>query len=90
MDRYIEEIVTEANYGVFNQEGGPFGAVVVDGDGKITNKDALMILQHINNLITLTPEQFSRADIDKSGELSAFEALRILKYVSGKITSILG
>ncbi|MBO5758057.1 MAG: S8 family serine peptidase [Clostridia bacterium] len=60
----------------------------VDGDGIITNKDALMLLQAANDLLNLTEEQFLRADINKDGELSASEALRILQYVSGKVTTI--
>lgn len=60
----------------------------VDGDGVITNKDALMLLQAANDKLNLTEEQFMRADIDKDGVLSAAEAMRILQYVSGKIGSI--
>ena len=62
----------------------------VDGDGIITNKDALMLLQAANDLLNLTEEQFIRADINGDGELSAAEALRILQYVSGKVTTIVG
>lgn len=61
----------------------------VDGDGVITNKDALMLLQAANDKLNLTEEQFMRADIDKDGVLSAAEAMRILQYVSGKIGSII-
>lgn len=60
----------------------------VDGDGVITNRDALMLLQAANDKLNLTEEQFMRADIDKDGDLSASEAMRILQYVSGKIGSI--
>lgn len=60
----------------------------VDGDGVITNRDALMLLQAANDKLNITEEQFKRADIDKNGELSASEAMRILQYVSGKIGSI--
>ncbi len=60
----------------------------VDGDGVITNKDALMVLQATNDLLNLTEEQFLRADLNDDGELSASEALRILQYVSGKVTTI--
>lgn len=60
----------------------------VDGDGVITNRDALMLLQAANDKLNLTEEQFMRADIDKDGVLSASEAMRILQYVSGKIGSI--
>jgi hypothetical protein len=62
----------------------------VDGDGRITNKDALMLLQAANDLLNLTEDQFMRADINGDGELSASEALRILQYVSGKVTTIVG
>ena len=62
----------------------------VDGDGIITNKDALMILQAANDLLNLTEDQFMRADINGDKELSAAEALRILHYISGKVTTIVG
>ena len=57
----------------------------VNGDGKISNLDALMLLQAINDLLNLTAEQFARADLNGDGELTAAEALRILHYVSGKV-----
>lgn len=60
----------------------------VDGDGTITTKDALMLLQAANDLLNLKDDEFLRADIDGDGELSAAEALRILQYVSGKVSTI--
>lgn len=45
MDKYIDEIVMEANNGVINQEGGPFGAVVVDRNGKIIGKGHNTVLK---------------------------------------------
>ena len=60
----------------------------VDGDGVITVKDAQMLLMAINDLYNLSEEEFLRADIDGSGELQAWEALRILDYISGKVTTI--
>ena len=62
----------------------------VDGDGIITSKDALMLMQAANDLLNLSEEQFLRADINGDKELSASEALLILQYVSGKITTITG
>ena len=35
MDKYFEEAIKVARNGINNQEGGPFGAVVVDSEGKI-------------------------------------------------------
>ena len=61
----------------------------VDGDGVITVKDAQMLLMAINDLYNLTEEEFMRADVDGNGVLQAFEALRILDYISGKVTTIM-
>ena len=61
----------------------------VNGDGVITNLDALMLLQAINDLLNLTAEQFARADLNGDGELSASEALRILQYVSGAVGDLI-
>ena len=60
----------------------------VNGDGAITNLDALMLLKAINDQINLTPEQFARADLNGDGVLVAKEALCILQYVSGAIGSV--
>ena len=62
----------------------------VDGDGQISALDALLLLQHINDLVNLTAEQFERADLNGDGRLTASEALRILQYVSGAIGSLNG
>lgn len=60
----------------------------VNGDGKISNFDALMLLQAINDMLNLTAEQFARADLNGDGELWTMEALRILHYVSGTVGSV--
>ena len=60
----------------------------VDGDGQISALDALLLLQHINDLVNLNAEQFERADLNGDGRLTASEALRILQYVSGAIGSL--
>ena len=60
----------------------------VDGDGIITTRDALMIVRAINGDLILTDDQFQRADLNKDGELSSVEALRILQYVNGKISTV--
>ncbi|MBQ0125049.1 MAG: dockerin type I repeat-containing protein, partial [Clostridiales bacterium] len=58
----------------------------VDGDGAITTKDALMLIEAINGDLLLTDDQFKRADLNKDKELSSAEALRILQYINGKVT----
>lgn len=60
----------------------------VNGDGTITNLDALMLLKATNHQINLTAEQFARADLNGDGLLTAKEALCILQYVSGVIGSV--
>ena len=60
----------------------------VDGDGVITNLDALLLLYTINDKYNMTAEQFARADLNGDGDLWAAEALRILQYVSGVIGSV--
>ena len=60
----------------------------INGDGTITNLDALMLLKAINDQLNLTAEQFARADLDGDGMLAAKEALRILQYVSGAVGTV--
>ena len=60
----------------------------VDGDGVITNLDALLLLYTINDKYNMTAEEFARADLNGDGELWAAEALRILQYVSGAVGSV--
>lgn len=61
----------------------------VNGDGRISSVDALMLLRAINGRLNLTAEQFARADINGDGELTAAEAMRILQYANGKISTVL-
>ncbi len=60
----------------------------VDGNGSVTTKDALMLMQCLNGDLILTDDQFKRADLNADGKLSSSEALRILQYVNGKVTTL--
>lgn len=60
----------------------------VDGDGIVTTKDALMIIQAINGDLILTDDQFRRADLNKNEQLDSVEALRILQYINGKVVTL--
>lgn len=60
----------------------------VDGNGQITTKDALMLIEALNGDLLLTDDEFRRADLNGDGQLSSAEALRILQYVNGKITTL--
>lgn len=61
----------------------------VDGDGKISSKDAIMLLQSINNMVNLEPDKFKCADIDGNETLETQDVLRILYYVNGKTTVLM-
>ena len=60
----------------------------VDGNGQVTTKDALMLIEALNGDLLLTDDEFRRADLNGDGQLSSAEALRILQYVNGKITTL--
>lgn len=60
----------------------------VNGDGTVTTKDALMIMQAINGDLLLADDQFKRADLNSDGVLSSMEALRILQYINGNVTTL--
>lgn len=96
---YYIEAFDGLNYTYSGNQTNPYTIVVreavsstslgdVNGDGSITNIDALMILQAANDQLNLDASQFARADLDGDGSLTAAEALRILHYVSGKVNSV--
>ncbi len=60
----------------------------VDGNGVIELKDAMMILMAVNDRYNMTEDEFRRADLDGDLELSASEALRIIYYINGTISSL--
>ena len=60
----------------------------VDGDGVVTTRDALMIMQCINGDLIMTDDEFKRADLNGDGVLSSVEALRILQYINGNVSTL--
>lgn len=60
----------------------------VDGNGSVTTKDALMLMQCLNGDLLLEDDAFRRADLNGDGQLSSAEALRILQYVNGKVPTL--
>ena len=59
----------------------------VDGDEKIKTTDALLVLQHVSETITLKGNEFVAADVDKDGAIKTTDALLILQYVAENIDS---
>ena len=79
----------ESPYSVIIKDSSALSTVGdVDGDGQVSTKDALMLMQAIEGSRILTDDQFRRADLNKNDVLEAVEALRILQYVNGKITTL--
>lgn len=60
----------------------------VDGDGTVTTKDALMLMQCRDGNLILSDDEFRRADLNGDGILSSSEALRILQYINGKVNTL--
>ncbi len=51
----------------------------VDGDGRVTAKDAMLIQRYTINLTTLTDEQLAAADVDGDGKVTGKDALIIMR-----------
>ena len=86
---YTRKGTADEPYAIVVQEAVSADALGdVDGDGVITNLDALLVLYTINDKYNMTAEEFARADLNGDGELWAAEALRILQYVSGVVGSV--
>ena len=58
----------------------------VDNDGKINSSDALLVLQHSVEMITLKDSALLAADVDKDGRILSSDALLILQHSVGMIT----
>ena len=57
----------------------------VDGDGRVTSKDAVMIQKYLAGIIDLDDMQKSVADTNGDGKINIFDATRVQKYVAGVI-----
>lgn len=60
----------------------PAGDGDVNGDGKISLKDASLIQKSVAGLITLTAEQMKAADINGDGEVNLFDAYALQLQVN--------
>lgn len=55
----------------------------IDGDGKITSADSLLILRASVKLENFTDNQNKLADVDKDGNISSSDAPLVLRYSVG-------
>ncbi|MCL2018339.1 MAG: dockerin type I domain-containing protein [Oscillospiraceae bacterium] len=60
----------------------------VNGDGKITARDALLILKHVSGKEIITGNALEAADVNGDGKVDANDALTILKFVTGMLDKI--
>lgn len=65
----------------------PYTLGDVDGLNGIDSTDALMVLQHIVGIHTLTGTQLLAADVDGVDGVTSTDALMILQYIVGSIKS---
>ena len=65
----------------------PYTPGDVDGLNGIDSTDALMVLQHIVGIRTLTGTQLLAADVDGVDGVTSTDALMILQYIVGSIKS---
>lgn len=64
--------------GGFSSPCAPLGDV--DGDGRITVNDSNLIANAVAHLTVLTPDQLSRADVNRDGVVNEIDAELILQY----------
>ena len=60
----------------------------VDLDGNVTAEDALLVLRASSGIDTLSAEQEKLADVTYDGKINSVDALRILLYISGRISDL--
>ena len=58
----------------------------MNGDGKVTAKDAALLYAYINGRTTLTDEQLALCDVSGDGKVTAKDAALIYAFVNGRIT----
>lgn len=61
----------------------PYTLGDVDNDGKINSSDALLVLQHSVEILTLKDNALLAADVDKDGRILSSDALLILQHSVG-------
>ncbi len=59
----------------------------VNADRVIDNKDVILTLKHCLNNSTLTEEQITYADVNKSGTVTIIDSILLQHYILGNITS---
>ena len=58
----------------------------LDGDGKITMNDLLLLRMHLNDNVSLTPEQIRAADVNKDGNVDSEDLTLLYDHLLFKAT----
>ena len=58
----------------------------INNDGDVTAHDAFIVVQHISDVITLSPWRQKAADVTGDGTISLIDAVLILQFAVGLIT----
>ena len=58
----------------------------LDGDGKITMNDLLLLRMHLNDNVPLTPAQRSAADVNKDGAVNSEDLTLLYDHLLFKAT----
>lgn len=56
----------------------------LNGDGKITDDDATLVLKIVAGDTSITADQRIRADVNGDGQVNSIDALKIKRFVAGK------
>ncbi len=70
----------------FTVEGEGIVKGDVNGDGDIFSSDALLILQFVTELTSLTQAQQTAADVNSDGAVNSYDALLVLQFSTNLIT----
>jgi len=63
----------------------------IDGDGRVTEKDARLLALYLEGRVELSPQQLRRAEVAKpsrTGEVTTLDVLWISNYARGNVTSL--
>ena len=80
-DGRITSITDKLDNTTFYNYSQPLIVGDVDGDGRVTTDDVLMIFQYIAGNITLTPRQLFVADVDGNGIVDYVDISLLLMYL---------
>ena len=90
-DKYVDYEIPEGDDYVYEyEEYVPMPEYLygdTNGDEKVNTADAVVVLKHSAEMLTLTDERFIQADVNFDGKVNTGDAVVILKYCVGMISA---